>query len=316
MVLVASSAVASAYTLVMRSGRRVEIPNQFVVSSENLTYEVGQGIQVSVQLVSIDIRATERANNELPGSFAKRVNQPPAEQAQAATPPKQTARRVITNRDLESYRSRRIQSENAYEKRRQALGLPTVEESRQRAALESQQVRAEVRERLAEDKNAEQYWRGRASSLRAEMISTDAQIQYVRNRLSEIPEDTNPYLFGSPNVFPYGYDSPYYGRNYPYQQPNIWSTQTYGSQTTIINPGRQGRINNGGRRYGRYGGYGSQYPYGVYAPYQSYDRSYERSELTSQLDQLIRRRISLDVQWRQLEEDARRAGAYPGWLRP
>jgi hypothetical protein len=302
----------------MRSGRTVEIPDQFTVTAENLTYEVGQGIQVSVQVVSIDIGRTEWANGEAPGSFAKRINQAP-DQTQAPEPPKQSARRSITNSDLASYRTRRLQSEGAYEKRRVQLGLPSVAESRQRTAAESAQIRAEIRERVTADRNSEDYWRGRASDLRNEIATTDAQIAYVRNRLNELPDNSNPYIFGSPN--PYGYNSPYgMGYPYPYDQRTVIRS-TGGTTITLGQPGYPGQIYNGRRPYGRYGRngrYGSVYGYGapVYAPYQNYDYSYERSELTSQLDQLNRQRITLDVRWRQLEEDARRAGAYPGWLRP
>ena len=54
----------------------------------------------------------------------------------------------------------------------------------------------------------------------------------------------------------------------------------------------------------------------VALPYEPYDYTYERAELVNQLDQLQLRNASLRVRWRELEEDARRAGAYPGWLRP
>jgi len=323
-VSVAFSSMASAYTLVMRSGRTVEIPDQFVISGEHLTYEVSPGIQVSVRLISIDIGKTEWANSEGPGSFAKRGAQVP--EAPVNAPERQNAaRRVVTNSDLDSFRARRLQSENAYEKRRVELGLPSVAASRARAAWEADQTRAEVRQRLAERGDVEQYWRGRASSLRTEMVSTNAQIEYVQNRLNEIPE--NNFLWGTPGLGPYGYNQGYPG--YPgygsttSQQSSV-TTITNGSQVgariDLGQPGYPGRIYNGSRRpYNRrYGRYGSTYPYGgvLNYPSQSYDYSYERSELTSQLDQLNRQKTTLQVRWRELEEEARRAGAYPGWLRP
>src|SRR6202011_2687318 len=66
------AATANAYTLVMRNGRRVEIPADFTVAPLTLTYEVSAGIQITVQLVAIDIPATERANNEPAGSLLRR----------------------------------------------------------------------------------------------------------------------------------------------------------------------------------------------------------------------------------------------------
>ena len=52
----------NAYTVVMRDGRRVEIPNEFTVTNSTLTYEVSNGFQVTIQLNTVDIAATERAN--------------------------------------------------------------------------------------------------------------------------------------------------------------------------------------------------------------------------------------------------------------
>jgi len=51
-------------------------------------------------------------------------------------------------------------------------------------------------------------------------------------------------------------------------------------------------------------------------PIQTTDYSYERSELVNQLNELEMTRTGFIVRWRELEEEARRAGAYPGWLRP
>jgi hypothetical protein len=51
-------------------------------------------------------------------------------------------------------------------------------------------------------------------------------------------------------------------------------------------------------------------------PYQGYDIGYERSSLIARLDELVGRRAGLSARWRELEEQARRAGAMPGWLRP
>jgi hypothetical protein len=46
------------------------------------------------------------------------------------------------------------------------------------------------------------------------------------------------------------------------------------------------------------------------------DHSLERATLTNQLNELMMQRAALGVRWKELEEEARRAGAYPGWLRP
>ena len=51
------------------------------------------------------------------------------------------------------------------------------------------------------------------------------------------------------------------------------------------------------------------------APY-SYDYSYEQSVLVTRLHELEAQRAGLQARWRLLEDEARRAGVPPGWLRP
>ncbi|HVF22006.1 MAG TPA: hypothetical protein VM941_02975, partial [Pyrinomonadaceae bacterium] len=64
------------------------------------------------------------------------------------------------------------------------------------------------------------------------------------------------------------------------------------------------------RRWGRYGQQNV-----LILPGQE-DHSLERATLTNQLNELMMQRAALGVRWKELEEEARRAGAYPGWLRP
>src|SRR6476619_549768 len=66
---------ASAYTIVMRGGKRVEIPAKFQVTATTLTYEAGPDIQITLQLAAIDIAATEKANNEPAGSLLRRIGE-------------------------------------------------------------------------------------------------------------------------------------------------------------------------------------------------------------------------------------------------
>src|ERR1041384_5357331 len=93
--------VANAYTVVMRDGRRVEIPNEFAVTNSTLTYDVGNGIQITMQLNTVDIAATERANGQTPGSFRMKATAPKAPVQPA---PQTNAQRSITNTDLEKFR--------------------------------------------------------------------------------------------------------------------------------------------------------------------------------------------------------------------
>src|ERR1700741_321120 len=93
--------VVNAYTVVMRDGRRVDIPNEFTVTNSTLTYDAGSGMQITIQLNTVDIAATERANAETAGSLLRRADAPRI----AVEPQRRTsAGRTITNADLEKYR--------------------------------------------------------------------------------------------------------------------------------------------------------------------------------------------------------------------
>ena len=117
LVLVFGAASASAYTIVMRDGRKVQIPDQFTVTSSTLTYEAADDIQVTIQLNTVDIAATERANGEAKGAFLVRATTPQPAAVEPATQVQRVrAARSITNADLETYRRARVQGEQDYER--------------------------------------------------------------------------------------------------------------------------------------------------------------------------------------------------------
>jgi len=294
---------ANAYTLVMRDGRRVEIPDAFTVTNSTLTYEVSSGIQVTVQLSTVNIAATERANGEAAGSFRSKTGTPTT--AAATAPPvvrprqtRPTANRSITNADLEEFRRTRIASERAYEKRRKQLGLPSREAGQRELAAVTDRTQEQLRNKRSQEQDGEAYWRERASSLRTEIATNDAQIEVVRQRLNELPVS---YSLGA-------YDTtggPFGGLGYP---PVNGPFPNY----PIWNPFPNNRRNRGwNRRNGRYGQTNV-----LIAPVDNYDYNEERLSLRTQLNDLQMQRAGLAVRWRELEEEARRAGAYPGWLRP
>jgi hypothetical protein len=158
----------NAYTVVMRDGRRVEIPNEFTVTNSTLTYEVGSGFQVTIQLNTVDIAATERANGARTGSLLQKAAAAPV----VPVTPQRRAGRSITNQDLEVYRKARLDSEAAYEKQREELGLPSAEERRREVADIQERTLEQVR-RMREQE--EVYWRTRAEAARAEMAAQEAQ---------------------------------------------------------------------------------------------------------------------------------------------
>ncbi|MEP6741585.1 MAG: hypothetical protein ABJB61_03730 [bacterium] len=333
----------NAYTVVMRGGKRVEIPSKFLVTTTTLTYEAGPGIQITLQLAAIDIPATEKANNETPGALLRRVGasaensgaQDPATENRAAM---SSARRTITNRDLEASMLRRRHSELAYEKRRQELGLPSVAESQRRAEAESFQIQNDLaRAQLAENES-ESYWRARASALRTEIAAVDAELNYVRVRLEDSPY---PFSngFTSISVAPFiasgwSFGNSGFGRSFPRsglpRPAPPYSAPQFGPQLRA-RPGFGGGAtsgqllrNNGG--FGRSRSFGRAFPTapfpivssgGVFgAGIQPYDYSYDRNELITHFNELGAARAGLDARWRELEDEARRAGVPPGWLRP
>lgn len=281
----------NAYTIVMRNGRRVEIPNTFTVSGSTVTYEVSSDIQVTIQLSTIDIGATELANGEPAGSFLSRSAAP----APTSARPRQTrhtATRSITNADLEEYRRMRIASERAYEKRRRELGLPSVQESQRELAAVAERTHEQLRNKRSQEQEGEAYWRGRASSLRTEIAANAAQIDFVRGRLDEVAqaESRNPFV----TTGPFGYPTV----NRPFPRFPRRSNNPYDPLNR-----RRNRVWN-------------PYPPFVVWPNETRDYTVERETLTNQLNDLLMQRAALDVRWKELEEEARRAGAYPGWLRP
>lgn len=175
--------VVNAYTIVLRDGRRVEIPNQFTVTNSTLTYDVSAGMQVTIQLNTVDIDATERANGEARGAFLMKADAPEA----GVEPVPQTRRagRSITNGELEKFRRARVESE----KERNELGLPSLEQRRNETAAIEDRTLEQVRNMRAQE---EAYWRTRADAMRAEMSANEGQSR----------QDI-PWSFSSGGVLPF-----------------------------------------------------------------------------------------------------------------
>ena len=185
--LLALGITASAYTLVLRNGQRMEIPSEFTLTRTTLTYEISPGFNKTMLLSLIDVAATERANHEAPGNFFKHREEPPSDDQSEPAP---RSVRTLTNRDLASARQRRVESEQAYETRRKQLGLPTVEETRMRQDAEEAVLRGQLREKTAANVREESYWRGRARELRTQIATVDTQISYLRGRLSDLNQSS------------------------------------------------------------------------------------------------------------------------------
>jgi len=275
---------ASAYTLVFRDGRRIEIPAEFTLTKMTLTYEVSPGFYKTTQLIFIDVAATERANGEAPGAFFKHRERVENSEP-AALPP---ARLTVTNLDLVPFAERRIAGEKAYERRRIELDLPSIEESRRRQAQEEAATLSFARERAAKQASEESYWRKLAAGLRGEFATVDAQINYLGSRLAD-SRDFSLATFDSVVTFaprpfggfrnrplrPFGQTRPSFQSGFPLLSPFVFPSQSF---------------------YAR--------------------DEYEREELNSRLDSLLVRRAGLEAQWRELENQARLARVPQVWLLP
>jgi len=308
------TATAQAYTIVMRNGRVIEIPKTFSVSASTITYEVNPGFQVTLQIAAIDTLATDLANREPIGSFNALLKANQSQTPSTATVTS-TARRTITNKDLAAYASVRRASERAYEKRRKELGLPSSEESRRRTAEENEALRNRMDRTQSEDSASEAFWRERATNLQADIAAVNAEISSVRDQLDSLPQPNTLNGFSSvySSILPAGVYNPY-GVNPIFQTP--------GYPGPVVQYNRSLRNRFFGSPFGLGPIYGNQLPYYPnYYPnygvgYQPYDTSYERSALSIRLHELVSQQAALQARWRALEEQARRAGAYPGWLRP
>jgi hypothetical protein len=349
---------AAGYTLVMRGGRRVEITEAFSLRGAQLTYEAAAGVAVTLPLEMVDVAATERANDEPPGSFLRRASE--AQQAQARQPAdaqtgaaKRRPARTLTNRELEPARRARIEGERAYERRRAELGLPSAEEARRRDREEEQALAERARQKAEEDADAEDYWRGRAAALREETGALDAEINYLRGLLADMTDNssagfssTSGLAAGALTVvagsrpgfgrgeFARGFpQAPFFARN----PANALLLQNSGRRR-FVRPGAFAGVHiDGGTRVGF--GLGRRDVRGRFARPLRRGRFANRSSsffapgfvglvlpfdyasadavaLATRLRLLEGERAGLWARRRLLEEEARREGAQPGWLRP
>jgi hypothetical protein len=326
--------IACAYTVILRGGRRVEIPANFTVTRLTLTYETSPGINITLLMSSIDIQATERANNEPEGSLLKRADPAQREATSRTSARGRASRRELTKQDIEAARLERARSEEEYERRRKELGLPSLEEMRRRNDEETKRLAEATRQNSILEAQSESYWRSRSASLRTEIAALDAQINYVRARLREITDNpaigsyafitgVAPGFHGRRPVtrFPNVTGNPGFMRGAGTDGPRLTGSFGFGGMATRghvqfnTRPGPLGRVGRGRR--------GAFFP-GVIVPavtafglpYSNYDYTGERANLLYRLQELEAARSGFQARWRLLEEEARRAGAQPGWLRP
>lgn len=310
LLLVSIAPLAQGYTLVLKSGRRLEVSN-VASAGPSVICQVSKDITINIQLASVDIAATDLANNEVKGSFLDHLTV--VESPTITTQPSTTSvnKPVVTNEDLETYRQRRVDSERAYDAKQIELGLPTIREAQAQIAERTDNASLNSAAQNESTRSREQYWRERASQLRSEMSMTDEQIRLIQARLVE---SQNQILFGgfsTIGALPFVSTSRVSSNLGPNFVPG---PHIIPQSNPVPNSGRFGRPRGTGAIRGRQLGF-SGTPF-LAAPLLSYDDGSGNSALIAQLQQLQLQRARLQSLWRDLEEDARHQGAYPGWLRP
>jgi hypothetical protein len=232
-----------------------------------------------------------------------------------------SARTTITNRELEPLMARRRASEAAYEKHRRQLGLPSLEESRRRAAADLTALTNDLRATRAAEEESESRWRERAFALRAEMAAVDAELQYVR---VQIDQPAYPYVstvafattVAPVAIGPFGQFSRAgaFGHRGDFsrgpQRAGIFvgPSVATGRGQVLPSPFRAQRAN-------RFSGAVSPFTAVPFFGWGQSNDSYERSMMINRFNELSSRRAALNARWREFEDEARRAGVPPGWLR-
>jgi hypothetical protein len=154
-------------------------------------------------MAAVDIQATERANNEMPGALlgrATKEKEPPQASEKTLQARESRASRSVTNRDLESFQRSRLASERAYEQRLKEQGLPPLAVLRAQAAAESKRFSEELARQRAEAEASE-----RALLLQAQIAALNAQVNDLRSRSGEF----SPVVL--PDAFAFYGSAPFFG---------------------------------------------------------------------------------------------------------
>lgn len=249
----------------------------------------------------------------------------------------------VTNKDLEKFRQKRVQTEREYRENYGKLGFPSPEELEKQNA-ESRRQLSELSQQIeAENADNQTSFEERASVLRSQIASVEAQINYLRGELNRQPRQNlffssgfyQTYAGGYSTNFPIrrggyvggarssGYSlSPGFGvsisggNGYVGGNNNLnLSANGAGFGVSIVggNNNSYGNYRGGyGRRNGYYNrNYGNSIYHGGYvAPYFSggANQSYERDELVNQIRALEQARAGFYAERAVLEDEARRAG--------
>ena len=231
----------------------------------------------------------------------------------------QTAQKTITNAELEKFRQKRQKDDPDDESERRKLGLPS------RAEIEKEQARrrretSELATRIRREKaGAEKFWQTRAFELKTEIAAVEAEINYVRARIGEIPQ---PQTFYAVGYNPYYVNCCYGGIGFPVQHKTVVTTSQVG---VGVNIGKSAQISlgasvgqigirqnhylrNAGASVLTFGGIPYQ-PGILTVPFTLPNaQNLTREELLARLRLLEQTRAGLYARFSVVEDEARRAG--------
>ena len=250
----------------------------------------------------------------------------------------------VTNKDLEKFRQKRVQTEREYRENYGKLGFPSPEELEKQNA-ESRRQLSELSQQIeAENADNQTSFEERASVLRSQIASVEAQINYLRGELNRQPRQNlffssgfyQTYAGGYSTNFPIRRGGGYVGgaRSSGYSLSPGFGVSISGGNGYVggnnnLNLSANGAgfgvsiIGGNNNSYGNYrGGYGRRNGYynrnygnsiyrgGYVAPYFSggANQSYERDELVNQIRALEQARAGFYAERAVLEDEARRAG--------
>jgi hypothetical protein len=229
-----------------------------------------------------------------------------------------SARKTVTNADLEKFRQKRLQAEADYRANYKKLGMPSPEELDEREAERRRRNAEFTEEAEMERAQNENYLLARAGELKTQIISVEAQIRYLRGQSAnqQSPYKGGTIVYGGGLVFggvggygggfPRGVSGNRFRRNNMTIAPNAQTVRNYARSFPTAGDirnqifGTYPQLNNAPRR--RYGS-NSYYGGGYVA-----SSDYSQSDFESRLSYLEQQYAGLLAEWQNLEEAARRAG--------
>jgi hypothetical protein len=187
-ICLALPAAASAYTVVLRGGERVDVGASYRVVGSALEYTMPSGEVRRLALQRIDMAATARENRETVDAFLDRGAAPPAPSPRprrvTAPPPAVEQAQTVTNADLEAYRVERERADAEYH-RTHPDSIPLLTVSRPAPSRAYDAARAD---------DAEWRWRSEAQRLRDRLDAEQSQIDAIQSEIAY--RDANPFKYG------------------------------------------------------------------------------------------------------------------------